>query len=77
MASQMSISLTLSFRFLKGVDVKVMQVPHFEGLRVKEILHWARQHTAIEDYLPELKPPKFISRDWLCNVGMALCIANI
>ena len=66
-------------KFLRGVligdksyirckDVRVIKVPHLDGLRVKGILGWARERVDIDRFLPEYEYDKEPSREWLCNV---------
>ena len=66
-------------KFLRGVligdksyirckDVRVIKVPHLDGLRVKGILSWARERIDIDRFLPEYEYDKEPSREWLCNV---------
>ena len=44
-------------------------VPHIEGLRIPEILEFARTYCEIDKYMPEYETDKYPSRKWICNVG--------
>ena len=50
-------------------------VPHIEGLRIPEILEFARDHCDVDKYMPEYQSDKYPSRKWICNVGG--CVAVI
>ena len=47
-----------------------MQVPHINGLRIADIIAFAKDHFDIESYLPSFKDPnKLPDRSWVCNIG--------
>jgi hypothetical protein len=50
---------------LKQGNLNPIKVPHLKGLRVKDILLFAKQQSNVEDYLPEYKNGKTPNRDWL------------
>ena len=54
---------------MHGDKVKFAMVPHIEGLRIPEILDFARKHCEIDRYMPDFEPDKYPSRKWICNVG--------
>ena len=39
--------------YVKCTAVKVVRVPHLEGLRIKDILSWARERIDIDRYIPD------------------------
>ena len=39
---------------VKNVDVKVIHVPHYEGLAMETMLEYASEHLEVMKYLPEL-----------------------
>ena len=39
-------------KFVKAVEVKTIQVPHFEGLNLERMLGHARKHPTFNNYLP-------------------------
>ena len=66
------INLWVVTLILKCIDcnqVKIIEVPHIEGLRIPEILTFARRHWNIDSYLPEYECEKYPSRKWIWNVG--------
>ena len=40
---------------IKNVDVKVLHVPHFEGLTMATMLEYASQHQEVIKYLPDIE----------------------
>jgi hypothetical protein len=40
---------------IKAENVKVIQVPHFEGLKVEAMLEWASEHSDVMKALPIVK----------------------
>mmetsp|Transcript_24092 Transcript_24092/g.27791 ORF Transcript_24092/g.27791 Transcript_24092/m.27791 type:complete len:141 (-) Transcript_24092:215-637(-) len=55
-------------KYIHCSDVKVIKVPHLEGLRVSDILKYARRTFNIDAFLPEFAYDKEPNRDWLCNI---------
>ena len=54
--------------YVKCSEVKVIRVPHLEGLRVKDILHWARERVEIDRYIPNYEYQKEPNREWFVNL---------
>ena len=40
-------------KFIAADRVKIIEVPHIEGLRIPEILEYAEEHCEIGNYLPD------------------------
>uniref|UniRef100_A0A7S3JAA4 Uncharacterized protein n=1 Tax=Euplotes harpa TaxID=151035 RepID=A0A7S3JAA4_9SPIT len=55
-------------KFTHCSEVKVIKVPHLEGLRVSDILQFARRSFNMNQFLPEFSYDKEPNRDWLCNL---------
>ena len=55
-------------RHIKLNKVRVIQVPQYEGLYVKDIIKFAKTKIRIEEYLPEFEYHKDPNRQWLCNL---------
>ena len=55
-------------RIIKCDDVKVIAVPQFEGLAIKEIFEFAMNSPAVEAALPPSKEITKLSRGYLSNV---------
>ena len=55
-------------RIIKCDDVKVIDVPQFEGLAIKEIFEFAMNSSAVEAALPPAKEISKLSRGYLSNV---------
>ena len=54
---------------IKNVDVKVVHVPHFEGLTMANMLAYASQHPQVLKYIPELEREiVFFFIDYVSNV---------
>ena len=54
---------------IKNVDVKVVHVPHFEGLTMATMLDYASQHPQVLKYLPELEREiEKLPRAYVANV---------
>ena len=53
--------------YIKWVNVKVTKIPQYKGLRVKDILLFAKSKIDIERYLPDYEYSKEPNREWLCN----------
>ena len=53
---------------LNGSEVKVVKIPQYEELRVKNILRFAENLVDIDSYTPKYDYPKELNREWLCNV---------
>ena len=54
--------------YIKCNKVSVINIPHYKGLQVRELLKFASLKINIEDYLPEYQYCKEPNREWLCNV---------
>ena len=51
-------------------NLMLIQVPHLKGLKVTDILAFAKSKTEIEDYLPILKDKdKLPDRSLIWNIG--------
>ena len=59
----------INLKYISWNEVKIIEVPHIEGLRIPEILNFARRHWNIGKYLPEYEWEKYSSRKWIWNVG--------
>ena len=55
-------------RIIKCDDVKVVDVPQFEGLAIKDIFDFACNSTDVENALPPPKEISKLSRSYLSNV---------
>jgi len=53
---------------LKCKDVKVISLPHFDGLSLKELLSISNKNPEILNYLPEEQKIRLIPRDFVINV---------
>ena len=52
-------------------QLKTIQVPHLEGLRMSNILSFAKLKSDIDKYLPVFKrPDKVPDREWTWNLGI-------
>ena len=58
--------------YVKCKDVKIVHVPHYKGLRVKEILNYAKSKVHILKYMPDYEYNKDPNRTWLWNVVNSL-----
>ena len=58
--------------FVRCKDVKVINVSHYKGLRIKDILSFSSSKINIEDYLPDYDYNKEPNRVWLCNIVNSL-----
>ena len=52
-------------RYFKCEDVKVIKIPKYKGLRVREILSFAEEKISIAQYLPEYEYTKEPNREWI------------
>ena len=52
---------------VKYSEVKVIRVPHLEGLRTKDILQWARERVDIDRYISDYEYQKEPNREWFVN----------
>ena len=57
-----------SKQHIKLHKAKVIQVPQYEGLFVKNILKFAKTKVDIDQYLPEFEYNKEPKRQWLWNL---------
>ena len=55
-------------KHLKWKDVNVWTIPHYDKLRISDLLKFARSHIDIDSYLPDYEYNKYSNRQWLCNV---------
>ena len=54
---------------IKAVDVKVIQVPHFKGLKVSEMFDWAAERPEVMIAFPEtLREREDLPRGYVANV---------
>ena len=53
---------------LKWSEVILTKVPQYEGLKVKDLLRFAKSKTEIDQFLPEYSYNKEPNREWLCNM---------
>ena len=65
--------LSKPFQFIGWNQIKIIEVPHIEGLRIPDLLAFARKHWDIDLYLPNYDWEKYPSRAWICNIGMNDC----
>ena len=54
--------------YIKWSEVKVIKVPHFEGLQIKKILAFAFEHFDVQQYIPDYEYRKEPNRDWICSL---------
>ena len=59
-------------QYINCNKVRVISVPHYKGLNVKDIIKFTRLHTNIDDYLPNYDYRKEPNRLWLCNLVNSL-----
>ena len=52
----------------KWSEVKVIKVPHLQGLKVKDILNWARKRVEIDRYILDYDYQKEPNREWFVNL---------
>ena len=50
-------------------DVRTINVPHYEGLRVADIIDFAMQHSEFDKYLPDGKERRQLPREFVANVA--------
>ena len=55
-------------QYIKWSEVIVVQVPQYDGLRVKDLLKFAESEFEINDFLPTYDYNKEPNRVWLCNL---------
>ena len=55
-------------QYIKWSEVIVVQVPQYDGLRVKDLLKLAESEFEINDFLPIYDYNKEPNRVWLCNL---------
>ena len=58
---------------MKWKDIKVCTVPHLKGLTISELLQFARNHFAIDDFIPSYEYSKNPNRDWIWNIINTAC----
>ena len=71
---RVSIRNVLHWLGVKMHDVVMTHAPHIQGLRVFQIISMAKQHWNIDQYLPEFKDDKLLSREFVVNVGKNISI---
>ena len=55
-------------KFLYWKNAKAVEVQNIQGLGIKQIIEFGREHWLIDLYLPIYKYYKSPSRDWIWNV---------
>ena len=55
-------------RYIKSEDIRVIKVPQYKGLTVKNILEFAKKNIHIDRFLPEYDYLKEHNREWHCNI---------
>ena len=60
--------LTAKKSYIKLTEVIVIQVPQYDGLRVKDLVKFAESETDIDSYLPKYEYNKEPNRLWLYNL---------
>ena len=55
-------------RIIKCDDIRVVDVPQFEGLAIKDIFEFAHNSSEVENALPPPKEIAKLSRAYLSNV---------
>ena len=55
-------------KHLKSKDVTVWHVPQILGLKISQLLEFARSRVDIDSYLPDYDYKKEPNRQWVCNV---------
>ena len=53
---------------IKSDKVKVLAIPHYEGLRLEDLLEFAMKHSRVMQALPIEKEIKKLSRSYVANV---------
>ena len=59
-------------QYVSCSNVKVVSVPHYKGLNVKDIIRFTGMHINIDNYLPRYDYRKEPNRLWLCNLVNSL-----
>ena len=60
-------------KVLKWKDVKVCSVPHLKGLKINELLEFARTHFDVDNYIPDYEYDKKPNRNWIWNIINSVC----
>ena len=55
-------------RYIKSEDIRLIKVPQYKGLTVKNILEFAKKNIHIDRFLPEYDYLKEHNREWHCNI---------
>ena len=55
-------------KYVSWENVKVIKVPQYIGLTVRDILNFANRNIHIERFLTEYDCLKDPNREWLCNI---------
>ena len=55
-------------KYVSRENVKVIKLPQYKGLAVRDILNFANRNIHIERFLPEYDYLKDPNREWLCNI---------
>ena len=50
---------------IRCIEVKVIKIPHYEGLTVRDIIKFTESKISIKDYLPNYDYPKEPNKEWL------------
>ena len=54
--------------YVKWSEVKVINIPQYEGLTVNDLIKFAESEFDIDKFLPEYDYDKVPNRTWLCNL---------
>ena len=54
--------------YLKWKNVMVIKVPQYKGLKVDDIIVFAKTHVDIQSYLTEFDHDSKLNWEWLCNI---------
>ena len=61
--------LFTSIQTMKNEQVVVIQLPHYDGLRVENFLNFVKTVAALRAYFPEERDWSKLPRDWICVVS--------
>ena len=72
------VAYVCPLQFVKTTNLKLIQVPHFKGLRVPDIIAFVKTKIEIEEYLPSFKDKdKMPDRAWIWNIGSTLIYISL
>ena len=63
------VSLYLTREYVEWSKIKIIELPHIEGLRIPDQLEFGSKHWAFNKYMPEYEYEKYPSRKWIWNVS--------